>query len=245
MPLPLLEYSPTSQNQRVKGFELGGDEQPRIFTTQNRLDDADLAMLIMAAYRQICNEQQMLSSNRQWFLESQLRAHQITVREFIQGLLLSDSFRRLTYESNDNYRFVEICIQRVLGRNVYSDREKMAWSIVLATKGLNGFVHDLLSGDEYLDSFGDHIVPYQRRRILPMQTTGEVTFAHMARYGSEHRDSLPQMGVWVEKGASKLNYYRWDWQKNPPAVLGQIGQGIIIAGVGVIGLMLIAALFGL
>jgi phycobilisome rod-core linker protein len=61
MPLPLLEYSPTSQNQRVKGFELGGDEQPRIFTTQNRLDDADLAMLIMAAYRQICNEQQMLS----------------------------------------------------------------------------------------------------------------------------------------------------------------------------------------
>ena len=30
-----------------------------------------------------------------------------------------------------NYRFVEICVQRILGRNVYGDREKLAWSMHL------------------------------------------------------------------------------------------------------------------
>jgi phycobilisome rod-core linker protein len=202
MSIPLLEYIPSSQNHRVEGFEVPGDEQPRIYTTENFLSSSDLDMLIMAAYRQICNEQQMLTSNRQTFLESQLRAGQITVRDFIRGLVLSDSFRRLTYESNNNYRFAEICVQRVLGRNVYSDREKLAWSIVLATKGLQGFVDELLNSEEYQNNFGDNTVPYQRRRILPQRAQGEVTFAHMARYGTDYRDKLPKpslRGVWLTR----------------------------------------------
>ncbi|MFN3362228.1 MAG: phycobilisome rod-core linker polypeptide CpcG, partial [Pseudanabaenaceae cyanobacterium] len=37
MVLPLLQYPPSSQNQRVKGFEVPGDEQPRIYSSQNLL----------------------------------------------------------------------------------------------------------------------------------------------------------------------------------------------------------------
>ncbi|MGH1393026.1 MAG: phycobilisome rod-core linker polypeptide [Trichormus sp.] len=191
MSIPLLEYAPVSQNHRVEGFEIPGDEQPRIYTTDNLLAASDMDMLIMAAYRQIFNEQQMLSSYRQQFLESQLRAGQITTRDFIRGLVMSDSFRRLTYDSNNNYRFVKICIQRLLGRNVYSDREKLSWSIVLATKGLQGFIDDLLNTEEYLSNFGYNTVPYQRRRILPQRTQGELPFARMARYGEDYRNSLP------------------------------------------------------
>ena len=91
--------------------------------------------LISAAYRQIFNEQQLLKSNRQTFLESQLRFGQLSVRDFIRGLATSDPFRQRNYECNNNYRFVQMCVQRILGREVYSDREKLAWSIVLATKG--------------------------------------------------------------------------------------------------------------
>ena len=109
MTISLLAYAPSSQNQRVAGFEVPGDEQPRIFTTDNLLSPSDLDGLIAAAYRQIFNEQQMLKSHRQTFWESQLKAGQITVREFIRALALSDSFRRLVYESNNNYRFAEIC----------------------------------------------------------------------------------------------------------------------------------------
>jgi phycobilisome rod-core linker protein len=191
MPIPLLEYSPSSQNQRVSGYEIPGDEQPRNYTTNNLLAPSDMDALIMAAYRQIFNEQQMITSTRQLSLESQLRAGRITVKDFIGGLATSDSFRQLNYETNSNYRFVQMCIQRILGRDVYNEREKLAWSIVLATKGLQGFINTLLNSEEYLSNFGDNTVPYQRRRILPQRTQGDLPFARMARYGKEYRDKLP------------------------------------------------------
>ncbi len=191
MSIPLLEYTPSSQNQRVTGFEIPGDEQPRVYTTENLLSATEMDILITAAYRQIFHEQQMLSSNREIFLESQLRARQITVKDFIHGLILSDSFRRLNYDANNNYRFVELCVQRILGRRIYSDREKLAWSIVLATKGLRGFINDLLNTEEYINNFGDDTVPYQRRRVLPQRSKGDLPFERMARYGTDYRDKLP------------------------------------------------------
>jgi phycobilisome rod-core linker protein len=245
MPLPLLAYKPLSQNHRVTGFEVPSDEHPRIYTTEDLLSGSELDLLINAAYRQIFNEQQMGARNRQLTLESQLRARQITVREFIRGLALADSFRRLIFDSNNNYRFVEICIQRILGRNVYSDREKIAWSIVIATKGLPAFVDELLNGEEYLSNFGDNIVPYQRRRILPLQTKGEVTFAHMARYGNDYRDRLPKQVFIGNKGAARLDYVRWEWQKNPPAIISKIGAATVFAGVGIVGFMVLGVFLGL
>lgn len=192
MALPLLNYAPSSQNQRVTAYEIPGDEQPRIFTTDNLLTNSELDTLIAAAYRQIFNEQQMTVSARQTFLESQLRAGQICVRDFIRGLATSDQFRRRNYETNNNYRFVQMCIQRILGREVYHEQEKLAWSIILATKGLNGFIDELLNSEEYINNFGFHTVPYQRRRILPQRSIGEQPFARMARYDSYYRDSQPR-----------------------------------------------------
>jgi phycobilisome rod-core linker protein len=191
MSLPLLEYAPSSQNQRVAGFEVPSDEQPRVYSTEDLFSASEIDVLIVAAYRQIFHEQQMLDSHRQIVLESQLKARQITVKDFIRGLATSDSFRRLNYDVNNNYRFVELCVQRILGRQIYSDREKLAWSIVLATKGLQGFINDLLNSEEYQSNFGDDTVPYQRRRILPQRQQGELPFERMARYGTEYRDKLP------------------------------------------------------
>ncbi len=194
MTLPLLSYPTTCQNQRVKGFEIPGDEQPRIFSTESLPDAQELEALVLAAYRRIFNEQQLLLCHRARFLESQLRSSQISVREFIRGLLLSESFRRLNYECSNNYRFVDMCVQRVLGRQVYNQRETLAWSIVLATEGIQGFVDALLNSNEYLDNFGEDTVPYQRRRILPQQTMGEIPFERMPRYGNDHLEQLTALG---------------------------------------------------
>lgn len=245
MSLPLLDYAPSSQNHRVNGFEISSEELPYLFSTDNRLSPADFDQLIDAAYRQIYSEQQMIASHRQTALESQLRNGQITVRDFIRGLVLSDSFRRLVYDSNNNYRFAEICIQRVLGRNAYGDREKIAWSIVIATKGIKGFVDQLLDSEEYRSNFGDNRVPFQRRRILQQQSKGEVTFAHMARYGTDYRDQLPEPHLVTTNGAARLDYLRWDWQRNQPAILGKIGQAVVVAGVATIGLLIAGLALGL
>lgn len=194
MAIPLRNYPLSSQNQRVEGFEQLGDEYPRQYTLDNLPTGTEMDEVIWAAYRQILNEQQLLAAHRHIPLESQLRQGQITVKDFIRGLLLSESFRRLNYETNSNYRFVELCIQRVLGRNVYGNQEKLSWSIVLATKGLRGFVDMLLNGEEYLNQFGDSSVPYQRRRILPQRAQGELPFARMARYDQHHLDQLYRSG---------------------------------------------------
>ncbi|MGD1897104.1 MAG: phycobilisome rod-core linker polypeptide [Phormidesmis sp.] len=194
MSLPLLSYPVSSQNQRVKGFEVPGDEQPYQYSTSLLLSGQELDSLILAAYRRIFNEQQVLVSTRERFLESQLVANQITVRDFVKGLLLSDTFRRRNYECNNNYRFVRMCIQRVLGRDVYDNREVLAWSIVLATEGLEGFVSALLESDEYLENFGLDTVPYQRRRVLVQRSSGELPFERMPRYGSDHLARLEALG---------------------------------------------------
>jgi phycobilisome rod-core linker protein len=164
MALPLLAYAPASQNSRVKGFDVPNDDQARIFSTDNLLSTTDMDVLIGAAYRQIFFH--AFAADREPFLESQLRNGQITVRDFIRGLCLSNTFTNSFYNLNSNYKFVEHCLNKVLGRASYSEKEKIAWSIVIATKGRSGFINDLLSTDEYLEAFGDSIVPYQRRRVL-------------------------------------------------------------------------------
>jgi phycobilisome rod-core linker protein len=194
--IPLLKYSPSSRNHRVTGFEVAGDEQARVFSSENLLSATDMDNLIEAAYRQIFFH--AFAADRERFLESQLRSGQITVRDFIRGLLLSNTYKRSFYDLNSNYRFVEQTVQRVLGRDVYSNQEKIAWSIVVATKGSQGFVDDLLNSDEYLEAFGYSTVPYQRRRVLPGRASGEVPFnIQSPRYNAYHRAKLgfPQT-VW-------------------------------------------------
>jgi phycobilisome rod-core linker protein len=244
MSIPMLAYAPFAQNNRVDGFEVPGDEYPRIYTTDKMMDPIDFDLAISAAYRQIFHQQQMLSTHRERCLESQLKAGQITTRDFIRGLVLSDSFRRLTFDANHNYRFAEICIQRILGRNVYSDREKIAWSIVIATKGIKGFIDDLLDSDEYLDNFGEHTVPYQRRRILPQHTQGEMPFERMARYDEYHLAQIPKQSWTGTNGSARLDYTRWEWQKTPNPTLVKVGRGIIFAGVAAIGLLALTVLLG-
>lgn len=198
MALPLLGYTPVSQNVRVAGYEVGGDEQPRIYSSEDLPSGTEWDDLIWAAYRQIFSEHQMLKSNRQKLLESQLKFGQITVRDFIRGLATSDPFLRFNYQTNSNYRFVEMCVQRILGRDVYSEREKIAWSIVVATKGPLGFINALVDSDEYLENFGYDKVPYQRRRVIPQRNQGETPFnLKTPRYGEYHRNQLgfPQI-IW-------------------------------------------------
>jgi phycobilisome rod-core linker protein len=188
MSIPLLEYSPSSQNTRVRGYEVPSDEQPRVFSTDNLLSPGDLDVLIGAAYRQIFFH--AFAADREKFLESQLRSGQITVRDFIRGLCLSNTFTNSFYNLNSNYRFVTHCVQKVLGRDVYSDAEKIAWSIVIGTKGRSGFINDLLNSDEYLENFGDSIVPFHRRRVLPSGASALPFNIQSPRYDAYYRSKL-------------------------------------------------------
>lgn len=197
MAIPLLAYSPTCPNQRVDA--LGApDDEAIIYSTDNQYSPTEMGDLINAAYRQIFFH--AFRWDRETILESQLRNRQITVRDFIRGLLLSNTFIDSFYNKNSNYRFVEHCVQKVLGRKVYNEAEKIAWSAVVMTKGVKGFVDDLLNSEEYIENFGENTVPYHRRRTLPSRTLGETPFNITSpRYDGYYRAKLgfPQT-IWQE-----------------------------------------------
>jgi phycobilisome rod-core linker protein len=165
MALPLLEYKPSSQNQRVEGYEVPNDDTPTVYRLSFATSDTDVDAIIWAGYRQVLSEHLILESYRQKNLESQLRNRAISVRDFIRGLGKSEVFRTQVAELNSNYRLVDIILKRFVGRAAYNKDEEIAWSIVIATKGLHGFIDALLDSDEYIQNFGDDTVPYQRRRF--------------------------------------------------------------------------------
>jgi len=186
MALPLLEYKPTTQNQRVKSFGKAdlNEDTPYIYRVEDANSPAEMQDLIWAAYRQIFSEHEILRFNRQIQLESLLKNGSINVREFIRGLAKSEAFYRIVVSVNNNYRLVDICLKRFLGRAAYNKDEEIAWSIKIATLGFSGFVDALLDSQEYIDAFGDFTVPYQRKRM-----EGRPFNLVTPRYGEDFRET--------------------------------------------------------
>lgn len=186
MALPLLEYKPTTQNHRVSSFGTAdqNEDTPYIYRIEDTFSVTEIQELIWAAYRQVFSEHETLRANRQLQLESQLKNRNITVRDFIRGLAKSERFYQTVVAVNNNYRLVDVCLKRFLGRSSYNKDEQIAWSIKTATLGFYGFVDALLDSEEYTDAFGDNIVPYQRKRM-----EGRPFNLVTPRYGEDFRET--------------------------------------------------------
>ena len=183
MALQLLEYPLTSQNQRVG--DLGGlssQQKKAAFPSQE-----DRNIQIEDAYRQVFFH--AMKCDRDINLESQFRNGSITARDFIRGLLLSRRFQEGYVTCNTNYRLVDQVIGRVLGRQTHGQSERISWSILIAEKGFNTFVDEILNSDEYMQSFGYDEIPSQRTRVIPGKPTGEQPiYQQLPRYDADWRD---------------------------------------------------------
>jgi phycobilisome rod-core linker protein len=168
MKIPLKKYKPTTQNIRVCNFGSTDPANENEYTPTNyQIEDfsTSFEQVLQAAYYQVFSEEETLVFNRQADLEFQLQNRQITVREFIRGLAKSDRFYELVVSTNNNYRLVEICFKRLLGRTPYNQDEKIAWSVKTSTLGFHGFIDTIIDSEEYTQAFGDNTVPYQRKRM--------------------------------------------------------------------------------
>ena len=236
MGLPTLGYPPTTQNARVGNFQPGNGNSGRIWTSSQLLDHAEMDGLIQAAYSTLFFH--TFRSDRDPFLESQLRNGQITVRDFIRGLALSERFSRWVYRCNSNYEVVTHLVQRLLGRGIYGEKERIALSIVVAQRGLAGFVDALLDSPEYLDNFGYDTVPYQRNRLLPSQAVGNVPFnIELPRYQAYWRDTLALRAPGSHAGAPLIPSRAW--ANGVPKLSTRLWYGLAIVGALEIGRVLL------
>ncbi|MEB3322905.1 MAG: phycobilisome rod-core linker polypeptide [Synechococcaceae cyanobacterium] len=234
MSLPLLASPPLTQNARVRSFSVGGDESPRQVSRGTGPSAADMDGLIEQAYRQVFFH--AFKVDRDPVLESRLRHGQITVRDFVRGLLLSGKFRDDFYRCNSNYRMVDQIVGRVLGRPVHGDQERLSLSILIAQRGLEGLVDHLLESPEYMEAFGIDTVPHQRSRVLAGRAQGTVPFNQQApRYGrywremSALRAPAGRGSAWTPAGGFTLP--RPAWLADAPSPLARrIWQGIVTGG---------------
>ena len=180
LPVPLRPFRPTSQNIRVSTIDAPSIEGDVV-------DNA--GDVINRCYRQIYFH--AMSSDRDRYLESQLRNGSITVRDFIRGLLLSDRFMRGYVACSNNYRLVEQVIGRALGRKVRDNTEKLTYSIVIAEKGFESFVDLVLNSEEYMQRFGYDTVPLEISRVLPGRAVGEApVYQEFPRYSYDWQEKL-------------------------------------------------------
>jgi len=187
--LPLLKYAPTTQNARVNALRVGSDEDPKAASMDKAMDRENQNFVIEAAYRQIFFHAFKVDRDRT--LESQLRDGQITVRDFIRSLCLSDTFTRSFYNLNSNYKVARHLVEKLLGRQTHGKSEEIAWSAVLMTRGVKGMVDDILDSQEYLEAFGYDTVPYHRNRVVGSRELGETPFNITSpRYDAYYRGIL-------------------------------------------------------
>ena len=180
-----LDFNYTTQNSRVETIYASNNDSRR----ESSINSS--AELIEKCYRQIFFHS--MTYDRDLFLESQFKSGSIETRDFIRGLLLSDRFYRGYVACNNNDRLVEQVIGRVLGRPIYSIRERLAWSILIADRGFTYFVDTILESNEYMGRFGYDDVPRQVNRILPGKAIGEIPiYQRLPRYGDSWRDRLIQ-----------------------------------------------------
>lgn len=238
MALPLLPVRPLTGSARVEGYLGGTDETSRQNSCSSlQLDAFSTNQTIEQAYRQIFFH--AFKVDRVPEIESRFRSGQITTRMLVRELLLSKKFQNDFYRCNNNYRVVEQVIGRALGRPVHGQQERIAWSIVIAQQGLNVFVDAILNSAEYLDNFGEDLVPFQRSRVLAGQAVGEMPFNQQApRYDAVWRDTLARRAPSIT--SQSLGWPQPAWLVGQPTPLVQkIWLGFVAAGGSVLVVLLI------
>jgi phycobilisome core-membrane linker protein len=144
-------------------------DQTKVFKLTQLNDKANLKTIIGAAYRQIFERDiaPYIVKNEFTVLETKLSNGDITVKEFIEGLGNSSLYTREFYTPYPNTKVIELGTKHFLGRAPLDQAEIRKYNQILATRGLRGFIGAMVNSMEYLQAFGEDVVPYNRYLTLP------------------------------------------------------------------------------
>ncbi|MHC5742586.1 MAG: phycobilisome rod-core linker polypeptide [Nostoc sp.] len=122
----------------------------------------DIEIVIRAVYRQVLGNAYIMESERLIVPESQLKQGIIDVREFVRQVAKSELYRSRFFDNVYRYRAIELNFKHLLGRAPDDYSETTHHSNILDEKGFEADIDSYLDSDEYLDAFGENIVPYYR-----------------------------------------------------------------------------------
>jgi hypothetical protein len=120
----------------------------------------DLQLVIRAVYKQLLGNAHLLESQRLTTAESLLRNRDITVREFVRMIAQSNLYQSLFFQANPAYRFIELNCKHLLGRAPLDQAEISQHVQLYNTQGYAAEIDSYIDSQEYLDKFGENVVPY-------------------------------------------------------------------------------------
>ncbi|MEH2068049.1 MAG: phycobilisome rod-core linker polypeptide [Nostoc sp.] len=122
----------------------------------------EIEIVIAGVYRQVLGNAYVMESERLIAPESQLKQGIISVREFVRQLAKSELYRSRFFDKVYRYRAIELNFKHLLGRAPDDYSEMKYHSNILDEQGFEADIDSYLDSDEYLNAFGDNIVPYYR-----------------------------------------------------------------------------------
>lgn len=125
------------------------------------LSSHSAAAVIQGAYRQVFGRD-VYAGQHLTVAETKLKNGEITVREFIRQLAQSRCFRSLYWENLYITKAIEYIHRRLLGRPTYGRAEMGQYYDICARKGFYALVEAMINSPEYLETFGEDTVPYER-----------------------------------------------------------------------------------
>lgn len=184
----------------------------------------DKADCLQAVYRRLFKDNRNIDFHHNESLDSAYLNGELTTQELVRELLCSDMFVNYILANNSNYRFVQLCFERVLGRPAIQP-EVFKWSSLLASEGIRSFAEKLTGSEEYTAAFGAYQVP--SRRSIKLSSSDQDLPAlpkelSIKRYQGDGNETQ----FYYAGAVNPL------WEGNmPPAIIQKIGAVIAIAGV--------------
>lgn len=122
----------------------------------------EVAIVIRAVYRQVLGNAHVMESERLVIPESLLKSGEIRVREFVRQVAQSDLYRSRFFDNCPRYRAIELNFKHLLGRAPDDYSETFYHSSILDAGGFEAEIDSYIDSDEYLQAFGENVVPYYR-----------------------------------------------------------------------------------
>ena len=144
-------------------------DQNVIFKYRPDASQSRLEQILRAAYRQVFERDiHSLSMNFEFAaLDKAFLSNEITVKELILRLGLSNLYAKEFYAPYPNTKVIELGTKHFLGRAPNNQAEIRLYNQILASQGLSAFINILVQSKEYDALFGNLIVPYRRFPTLP------------------------------------------------------------------------------
>lgn len=188
----------------------------------------DVEVVIRAAYRQVFGNQYIMASERLTSAESLLRQGDISVRDFVRALALSDLYRDKFFSSGPQNRFIELNFKHLLGRAPYDQGEISFHVDLYSEQGYAAEINSYIDSAEYRDAFGDSVVPYHRGYLTQQsqKTVGFTRFFQLYRgYGTSDRTQRAGVRARLVQEVAKNSASPVSNASTGPAIVGTSGGG--------------------